>query len=150
MSDIQRHDLADGMDLISMVIWNNGSWVKYKDYIKAMKAKDESLDLASKLITNLREKVEAQAKEIECLNIINDNVQNELDMVASEADKTILEQAKEIEENKTYTSGLEGIIKEQTKEIEQLKDKLFKVGSAWGEIKIENNKLISYVKELTK
>ena len=124
MSDIQRHDLADGMDLISMVIWNNGSWVKYKDHIKAMKAKDESLDLASKLITNLREKVEAQAKEIECLNIINDNVQSELDMVASEADKTILEQAKEIEENKTYTSGLEGIIREQTKEIEQQNEEL--------------------------
>lgn len=69
------------------------------------------------------------------------------------------EQDKAIEANKTYISGMEGIVKEQTKEIERLKDGISRVYRARHmrdahkyieDISWEHDELTKASKELTK
>lgn len=134
MSDIKRYKI----DFEQLIKCDNGWLMNVEDHIKAIEA--------------AKWNAKGNLHALECAN-------NDLRIEAGKTKKlreTIAAQAKEIEGNKTYTSGLEGIIREQTKEIERLKEasrllaqKCSILNDSFAE-KLSLNSFIQHVLELTK
>lgn len=66
---------------------------------------------------------------------MTDKIRDPISELLKKQQVTIKSQAKEIEVGKTYSSGLEGIIREQKKEIEHLNEKYLRLAKRHKKLK---------------